>query len=89
MGPAPDWVSLRHSRHRFAAAGDAADRALRLALADALATVEHVQAQVSRGYVRGRNAAPEWLTPLAAELAPGGAHHTLAPDDVEGAPPCG
>ena len=77
------------ARLYLAAAGGDADRALRLALADALATVEHVQAQVSRGYVRGWNAAPEWVTPLAAELAPGGAHPTLAPDNVEGAPPCG
>lgn len=47
-----------------------ADLALCLALADALATVEYVKDQVSRGYVRGSNTVSEWVTPLAAiELA--------------------
>lgn len=53
------------ARLYLAEADGDAERALRLALADALVTVERVQSQVSRGYVRGRLAAPEWMRPLA------------------------
>ena len=55
------------ARLYLAEADGDAERALRLALANALVTVERVQSQVSRGYVRGRPAAPEWMTPLALE----------------------
>ncbi len=45
------------ARLYLAEADSDAERALHLALADALVTVERIQSQVSRGYVRGRPAA--------------------------------
>ena len=55
------------ARLYLAEADSDAERALHLALADALVTVERIQSQVSRGYVRGRPAAPEWMRSLALE----------------------
>ena len=57
------------ARLYLAEADGDAERALRLALADALVTVERVQSQVSHGYVRSRAAAPELLPPLSLHPA--------------------